>query len=96
MPFMVLSAGIFECGQIVSLKHMLSPNPRSLIAPKIATAVLGICLNFAGAYLFGLTGVVAANLCFSVVFCVWVVVVAPKVGAAYGKTAVPPAAAIDI
>ena len=96
MPLMVLSAGIFECGQIVSLKHMLSPNPRSLIAPKIATAVLGACLNFAGAYLFGLTGVVAASLCFSVVFCVWVVVVAPKVGAAYGKTAVPPAAAIDI
>ena len=96
MPFLVLSAGIFECGQIVSLKHMLSPNPRSLVAPKIATAVLGTGLSFAGAYLFGLAGVVAASLCFSVVFCVWVVVAAPKVGAAYGTTAVPPAAAMDI
>ena len=96
MPLMVLSAGIFECGQIVSLKHMLSPDPRSLIAPKIVTAALGICLNFAGAYLFGLTGVVVASLCFSTAYCIWVVAVAPKDGSAAWDNAVAPAVATDI
>jgi len=78
LPVITLAAGIFACGQIASLKHMLSINPRSLIAPKIASAVIGACLNFAGAYLFGLAGVVMAGLCFSIVYCVWVIATAPK------------------
>jgi O-antigen/teichoic acid export membrane protein len=49
LPFIVLSAGIFECGQIMSLKHTVSHSHHKLIAPKIITAVLGEGLNFAGA-----------------------------------------------
>jgi O-antigen/teichoic acid export membrane protein len=82
MPVIVLATGILACGQVASLKHVLTTNPRSLIAPKIATAILGACLNIAGAYLFGLKGVVAAELCFSMVYCAWVVATAPKPGLA--------------
>src|SRR5258708_15206300 len=82
LPLLLLSAGIFECGQIMSLKHTVSPSPHQLIAPKIITAVLGAGLNFAGAYLFGLRGVVAASVCFSTAYCVWVIVAVPKLRAA--------------
>jgi O-antigen/teichoic acid export membrane protein len=78
LPVIALAAGMFACGQVASLRHLLSTNPRSLVAPKIATAVLGACLNVAGAYLFGLKGVVAAALCFSTVYCVWVLATAPR------------------
>lgn len=78
LPLMVLAAGIFVCGQVASLKHALSPDPRTLIAPKIATALFGAGLNFAGAFLFGVKGVVAAGLCFSTVYCAWVIATVPK------------------
>jgi len=78
LPVIVLATGIFACGQVASFKHVLSTNPRSLIAPKIATAIFGVCLNIAGAYVFGLKGVVAAALSFSSVYCIWVVATAPK------------------
>ena len=78
LPFIVLSAGIFECGQIVSLKHTLAVNPCSLIAPKIATAIFGAGLNCAGAYLFGVAGVVAASVCFSTAYLAWVLATVPK------------------
>jgi O-antigen/teichoic acid export membrane protein len=78
LPVITLAAGIFACGQIASLKHMLSINPRSLIAPKIATAILGTCLNFAGAYLFDIAGVAVVCLCFSIIYCIWVMITAPS------------------
>jgi hypothetical protein len=84
LPFIVLSAGVFECWQVISLKHTLLPNPKRLIAPKIGTALLGAGLNFAGAYLFGLRGVVAASVLFSTSYCVWVLATAPRPDAAVG------------
>lgn len=93
LPFIAFGAGIFACGQIASLKHTLSTDPRSIIAPKIVTAVLGTCLNFAGAYLFGIAGVVIAGIFFSIAYCVWVLLVAPKPCLnACSDIAVPPAA----
>ncbi len=97
LPFLVLSAGIFECGQIISLKHMLLPNPSRLIAPKIATALLGAGLNFAGAYMFGLPGVVIASLAFSTAYCGWVLATAPRPDAAVLRGASPaPAPAMNL
>jgi len=78
LPVITLAAGMFACGQVASMKHLLSINPRSLIAPKIGTAVLGVCLNLEGARLFGLTGVATAALSFSTIYCAWVLATAPK------------------
>jgi O-antigen/teichoic acid export membrane protein len=77
LPLMVLSSGLFACGQVASMKHALSPDPRSLIAPKIATAVLGTGLNFAGAFAFGVPGVAAASVCFSATYFLWVILSSP-------------------
>jgi O-antigen/teichoic acid export membrane protein len=78
LPLVVLASGMFACGQIASFKHMLSPNPKSLVLPKIATAVLGTSLNFLGASTLGITGVAVAGICFSTTYCLWVVVTAPS------------------
>jgi len=78
LPLVVLSSTIFACGQIASLKHVLSPHPRSLVAPKIVTALMGVGLNAAGAYLYGAAGVVVAGIGFSTVYCAWVMATAPK------------------
>jgi hypothetical protein len=43
----------------------------TMMVAKIGTAVLGVVFNFAGAYWFGMRGVVFAGLAFSVVYLVW-------------------------
>lgn len=85
LPLMVLSSGIFACGQIASLKHGLSMDPRSLIAPKIATALLGACLNFAGAFAFGVAGVAWASVTFSATYCLWVLLASASPGPIAGS-----------
>jgi O-antigen/teichoic acid export membrane protein len=92
LPLMVLSSGLFACGQVASLKHALSTDPRTLIAPKIATAVLGTGLNFAGAWAFGIPGVAAASVCFSVTYCLWVVFARPVPCSVNGSIPNPEAA----
>jgi O-antigen/teichoic acid export membrane protein len=82
VPLMVLAAGVFACGQVASLKHVLSTSPCTLVVPKIATSVLGACLNVAGAYCYGIRGIVGASVCFSTIYCVWVIVTAPKLRSA--------------
>ena len=71
LPWMLLSGGIFASGQIISINYMNQLKSKALIAPKIATAALGICLNILGAKLYGINGIVVASVAFSVVFFVW-------------------------
>jgi O-antigen/teichoic acid export membrane protein len=79
LPWMVLSGGIFASGQVASLLLMTNVNTQHLIAPKIVTALLGVVLNFVGAYALGLQGVVFVNLLFSVVYCMWILHLTQKV-----------------
>lgn len=72
MPWMVLSGGIFAAGQFASLSLMSGKKTRSLIAPKVLTALLGILLSFTGAAWLGLPGVVSAGIIFSCVYLVWI------------------------
>ncbi len=72
LPWMVLSGGLFTSGQVATLSLMTGIKTRSLIAPKILTALLGILLNFAGAVWLGLPGVVCAGLVFSFCYFAWV------------------------
>jgi O-antigen/teichoic acid export membrane protein len=71
LPWLILSGGIFAGGQVVSLNRMSRLETRALIAPKIATALLGVAFNVLGAFYFGLPGVVAASLAFSGVYFIW-------------------------
>ncbi len=67
-PWLVLSGGLFAAGQLASLDFLNSLNTHRLILPKIATALIAVLLNFAGAYRYGLSGVVAANVIFSFLY----------------------------
>jgi O-antigen/teichoic acid export membrane protein len=68
LPFMMLSAGLFGAGQVVVLRVLGQRHSAGLIVPKIATAVLGIVLNFVGAIWLGVPGVVFAGLTTSTVY----------------------------
>lgn len=83
LPWMVLSGGLFASGQAASLLLMTDLDTRGLIVPKIVTALLGVLLNFAGAYWFGLRGVVFASIAFSLMYFVWILCLA-KPSRAFG------------
>lgn len=75
LPVMVLSGGLFACGQVASLSLLTDFNSKGLIAPKIATALLGIIFNIFGAFWFRLKGIVFANLLFSLIYFFWIVTI---------------------
>ena len=79
LPWIVLAGGVFGSGQTASLLLMTNVTTKNLIAPKIGTALLGIVLSFAGAYAFGLPGVVFASLLFSCVYCAWIMHLVHKI-----------------
>jgi len=72
LPWMVLSGGLFAAGQLSVLSLLSGTNTQRLIMPKIVTALLGVGLNFLGAYWLSVKGVVFANLVFSLSYFVWV------------------------
>lgn len=71
LPWMVLGGGVFAAGQIIALNLMSQLKTRTMMVAKIGTAVLGVVFNFAGAYWFGIGGVVLAGLAFSILYLVW-------------------------
>jgi O-antigen/teichoic acid export membrane protein len=73
LPWAILAGGLFGCAQVAVLRILMSADTRVLIAPKIGTAVAGVVLKVGGAYLMGLSGVVAASVIFSLMYLVWVV-----------------------
>jgi O-antigen/teichoic acid export membrane protein len=71
LPWLTLSGGIFAAAQMLSIDRMSALDTKGLIAPKVVTAIAGGLLNLAGAYLYGIQGVVAASLIFSLVYFGW-------------------------
>lgn len=71
LPWILLGGGLFAAGQIVSMRYLNHAESRSLLRPKVATAICGIGLNLAGAHWWGLEGVVAGVVVFSAVYLTW-------------------------
>jgi O-antigen/teichoic acid export membrane protein len=67
LSFMVFSAGLFSASQILSLSIMSSNKTKYLLIIRVISVSIGISINFLGAYLYGLGGVVFANILFSVI-----------------------------
>lgn len=74
LPFMVLSGGVFACGDITSLQLQVGLRTDLLLIPRIVTAILGICLNTIGAYYWKIDGVVYATLISYLIFFFWVII----------------------
>jgi O-antigen/teichoic acid export membrane protein len=80
IPWLALAAGLFACGQMASNALLIVCKTRSLIMPKVVTALFAVALNFVGARLAGVTGVVLANVAFSVLYCSWMLVLTASGG----------------
>ena len=70
-PWVLLAGGVFAAGQTLALGIMSQMRTYTMAAAKILTALLGIGLNFVGAYTIGITGVVTATVVFTVAHLVW-------------------------
>jgi O-antigen/teichoic acid export membrane protein len=73
LPWMILASGLFACSQMAVSSLLCLAESRVLIFPKVATSLLGIILNIAGAYWGGLQGIVWAGVLFAFVYFVWIV-----------------------
>ena len=71
LPWVVIAGGFFCAGQVLALNQLVKLQTRSLLVPKIATAALAVAMNFVGAHYFGVDGVVAGLIGFSVLYFVW-------------------------
>lgn len=75
LPWMLLAGGVFAASQSISLGLMSRMKTHTLNMAKIMTALLGTTFNFAGAYWYGVAGLVMAAILFSAVDFVWMVLI---------------------
>jgi O-antigen/teichoic acid export membrane protein len=80
LPWMLLAGGVFAAGQIIALNLMSQMKTQLMIAPKLITALLGVVLNFAGAYWYGITGIVIAGVLFSMSYLLWMAALSKREG----------------
>ncbi|MBU4488097.1 MAG: lipopolysaccharide biosynthesis protein [Candidatus Omnitrophica bacterium] len=71
LPWMFLAGGVFAAGQAITLNLQSQMKTRVIMTAKIITALLGVIFNFAGAYWYGITGIVIAGVFFSAVYFIW-------------------------
>ncbi|WP_171208063.1 MULTISPECIES: lipopolysaccharide biosynthesis protein [unclassified Ruegeria] len=71
LPWLVLVAGLKASAELVVLRLFGTLDSAALMRPRILTAVLGITLVFWGAWQFGVTGVIAAQITQSGIYLVW-------------------------
>ena len=81
LPWMFLAGGVFAASQTISLNLMSQMKTHTMTMPKITTASMGIIFNFAGAYLYGITGIVMAGVLFSVSHFLWMAMLSKKIEA---------------
>jgi hypothetical protein len=75
---MLLAGGVFAAGQTIELNFMSQMKTRTMLLTKIITSQLGVIFNFAGAYLFGIAGIVFANVLFCSLFTICMAILSVK------------------
>lgn len=78
LPWIVLAGGIFSAGQMLAMKLMSDLKSAAMTTAKIATALIGVLLNVAGAKLAGMHGVVWALVAFSGIYFIWMALLARR------------------
>lgn len=80
LPWMLLSGGIFASGQTLALNMSSQMKNHFMIVPKIVTALFGVLFNVAGAYWYGIKGIVIASCSFSILYFLWMVILSKRHG----------------
>lgn len=80
LPWMLLSGGFFAAGQTLALNLQSQMKIREIMTAKIVTAIIGVILNFAGAYFFAIKGIVIAGGVFSGMYFLWMLVLSKHKG----------------
>jgi O-antigen/teichoic acid export membrane protein len=73
LPAVALSGGLFGTAQLGTLGLLSNHNSSILLKPKICTALLGIGLNFGGAFVWGTLGVAIAGIIANGIYLLWVI-----------------------
>lgn len=73
ISWILLAGGLFAAAQTLSLKLMSELKSVSMMIPKISTAIIGVFLNFIGAKIWGIDGVVGAMISFSLIYYLWMI-----------------------
>lgn len=79
LPWMLLAGGVFAAAQTVALNLMSQMKTQAMTTCKIATSIIGVLANFAGAYLFGIPGIVGATAFSSVIYFLWISALALRI-----------------
>lgn len=73
LPLFVLSAGLFSIGQLMELNIVTANQPQRLICPKSTVSLFAFAAYVAGAYSWGIVGVVWAGIVARMIFLGWIV-----------------------
>lgn len=71
LPWMMLAGGVWAAAQILTLHLESRMKTKTMVKAEISLALLGIGLNFTGAYAYGITGIAVAALLFSMTYFLW-------------------------
>lgn len=74
LPWMILAGGVFAAGQTLASNLQAQLKTHKMILAKIVTALFGVALNIAGAYWYGIKGIVYAGVLFSIAYFLWMVI----------------------
>ncbi len=80
LPWVLIAGGVFAAGQTIALNLMSQMKTHAMMAAKVITALLGVTFNFAGAYWYGITGIVVAGGLFSLSYFIWMTVLLKRAG----------------
>ena len=73
LPWMVFSGGVFAVSQATTCLYLVTARSDRLIAPKIGTAIVGICISFVAARFGDMATLVMCSSIHAVVFSVCVI-----------------------
>lgn len=78
LPFSVLTGGLLGTSQIYSQKLFCDLKAKKIIFPGIVTPLISVALSISGAIMFGLKGVIGANLIYALLNFFWIRKLAKK------------------
>jgi O-antigen/teichoic acid export membrane protein len=68
LPFMLVSAGFFQAGEVVSSQLMSENRSKDIFKVKMLTACICLVSNVVGSYFYGIPGIVGSMIFFGIVY----------------------------